>query len=158
MGHDQRAEAARIGQRARENLAVLNHPVAIGKGHSPGIAQKSDLRHLAARAPFGKGRHRMHMHRAGLAGTAAHEFEGFGIVDGRIGVGARDNCGDPARSRRSPRAAIAFLVPLARLADLHTHIYDARREVFTATIDHARGTALRQIALKHMSDLALCHQ
>ena len=136
MADHQRAQAARIGQGAGQNLAVGHHMVGIGKGNRPGIQQKADFRHLAPLTALGQGGHVADAHRAGFGRAAGDEFQRFGRVDGRRGVGAGDDRGHTPCRRRQRGRAEGFAVPLARLADLHAQIDNAGGKALTAAVNH----------------------
>ena len=108
--------------------------VAIGKGHGACIQQKPDLGHFTPRAALGQGGHRQDMHRGGFAGAADDEFQRFGIVDGRIGVGAGDDGGHTASGGGGTGGAEAFLVTLAGFADLDADVDDAGGQVLSGAV------------------------
>ncbi len=138
MAHDQRAQRPGIGQGARQDLGVLDHMIAVGKGHRPGIEQKADLGHLAPCAALGQGGHVADAD--GRFGRAAgDEFQRLGRVDGGVGVGPRDDGGDAPRRRRKTGRAEAFLVPLARFADLDAEGRRCRGRGIAAAVDDRRA-------------------
>ena len=136
VGDDQRAQTARIGQRAREHFGVGDHAVTIGKSNCACIHEKTDLGHLVAFAAFGQGGHGDNIDRRCLVCASGDKFQHFGAVDGRIGIGAGDHRGDTACRCRQPGGAKAFLVTFARLANLDAQIDNAGGQIFAATIDN----------------------
>ena len=134
VADDQRAQAAGIGHAARQEPGVRDHPHPVGEGHGAGILQKAHLDHLAPFAGAGQRRHVADVHRR-VGRPAGGEFQRFRRIDRRHGVGPRDQRGHAPRGRRQPGAAEAFLVPLARLANLDAPVDQPGREAFAAAVD-----------------------
>ena len=88
--HDQRAEIARVGQRAPHRLRVGDAARTVGKSDRAGFGEQADLGDLAPLEALGQRGGGQHAHLGGVARAAQDEIDHRGIVDRRLGVRARD--------------------------------------------------------------------
>ena len=135
---DQRAEIARIGQRAAHRLRVGDAQRAVGEGDGAGLGEQADLGDLAPLEPLGQRRGRQHPHLGGGAGAAQDEIDHRGIVDRRIGVGPRHQRRHPARRRGGAGGGDGLAMLRARLADEGAHVDQAGGDDVAAAFDDLR--------------------
>ena len=134
---DERAEIARIGERAAHHLRVGDGARAVREGDRAGLAQEPDLGHLAAREPLGQGRRRAHVDDRRVAGAAQHEVD-----DGRDrrATGLVSGMDTIVVTPPAAAAALALLQGLAvlgaGLADEGAHVDEAGREDLARAVDH----------------------
>ena len=101
--------------------------------------QKSDLGHFLAQTPFCERRHLIAAYGAGGLRPAVGKFKGFGAVNGRLCVWPSDQSAHPASGSGQASGAKAFLMPLARLADLCANVDNAWRKIFALAVTARQG-------------------
>ena len=69
--HDQRAEVARVGQRAAHDARVGQRAPAVGEADRAGFLEEAELGHLAAGEALGQRRHRIDADRPPRRGRGA---------------------------------------------------------------------------------------
>ena len=141
--HDERAEIARVGQRAAHRLRIGDAVRPVGKGDGAGFGEQADLGDLAPLEPLGQRRGRQHAHLGGGARAAQDEIDHGGIVDRRIGVGPRDQRRHAARRRGGAGAGDRLAMLGAGLADEGAHVDQPGRDDVAAAIDDPRFGAER---------------
>ena len=135
---DQRAEIARVGQRAAHRLRIGDAARAIGESDSAGLGEQADLGDLAPLETLGQRRGRQHPHLGGGAGAPQDEIDHRGIVDRRIGVGPRDQRRHAARRRGGAGGGDGLAMLGARLADEGAHVDQAGGDDVAAAFDDPR--------------------
>ena len=82
--HDERAEIARIGQRAAHHLRIGDRAPAVGKCDRAGLGEQPDLGDLAPLEALGESCARQDAHLGGVARAAQDEVDDRRLVDGGL--------------------------------------------------------------------------
>ena len=149
MLHDHLVESARVAERAAHDLSIGHGLQAVGEAERAELGQQSDLGDLPALQPAGHRAIRVDLGQLHLARAAGDELDAGHVVHDRVRVGQRRHRGDSSLGRGQAGARDGLLVLPARLAQLHAHVDQARRQAMTAAVDgrqsvrHAVGEQAR---------------
>ena len=124
----QEIEAAGIGQHPAHHERVGDRLDAIRKAEGAIGREQAHLGQLTALQPFGRCGVGVDLGELDLARPAGEELDDRDVVDRRVGVGQGDHRRDPARRRGAPAALDQFHVLGTRLAQLHAHVDEPRRQ------------------------------
>ena len=154
MLQDERPEAARIAERAAHHPRIGHRPQSVGEAERPRLLEQPHLGQVLAAAAardraVGEDLDQLH-----LARPPRDELDHGDIVDHRIGVRQAHQRGDAARRGGTAAALDGLLVLFARLAQLHAHVDEARRQAAPAAVDrlHALGRTADEQARADIDD------
>jgi hypothetical protein len=125
----------------------------VGQSHHPGPLEFPQLGHLLALAPLRDAADGIHPAKAFLGGFRLDEMHDGLVVDGRVGVGHAGHRRDPPGHRRVGARDDGLFVLIPRLAQVHMHIHEARRDRQALGVEDLVGLDLE--ALAHLGDDAV---
>ena len=152
-------KAARIGEHAAHDERIGHRLDPVGKADRTIRCEQPHFGQLAPLQPLGSRRIGMDLGELGLAGTAGEELDHRDIVDRRVGVRQRHHRRDAAGRGGPPAALDRFEVLGPRLAQLHAHVDEPRRQAQPVGQNRLGVSCrVRQIAADRGDPLALDQQ
>ena len=128
MLQHQKIEAAGIGEHPAHDERIGDRLDPVGKAERAIRRQEAHLGQLAPLEPLGRCGVGVDFGELDLAGAAGEELDDRDIIDRRIGVRQGDHRRHTTRRGGAPAALDRFQVLRTRLAQLHPHIDEPRRQ------------------------------
>jgi len=149
--HD--AQRLRVLQRSTHQLRVLYAVAVVGEQVHAGRRQLAVGGELLAGTADGDAARRQHLAQPGLAALGANEVDhGHAVLCG-VGVGHRDDGGEPSEGRCSASGLDGLRLFLARLAEVHVQVDEAGGDDALRGIEHGVADEPRPGAVAHCDDV-----
>jgi len=156
MGDHHRPDAASGFERAAHDAELHDRHPVVGERHGSRGAERREIGQGLAREALGHSRDRQDSRQPRRLGTRDHPTGDLGVVVDGIGVGHCRDGGEPTRHRSGGPARDRLFVLAARLAEVHVHVDQARRDPEPGRVYFA--TRLRRRIGRHADDLAAIDQ
>ena len=156
VAHDGFAELSGVVHHAAHHAGALHPPAIVGEGHGAMCHHVAHLRQDFALQALGAGSRNVYAAFARIAGAGAHVLNHRPVVDGGVGVGHAADSGHAAMGCGAGAGFDVFLVLLARFAQMHVDVYQARNHHLAGHVAHFGIGCLEP--LPHFGDLAIRHQ
>jgi hypothetical protein len=144
---DPAVDHAGVSHGPTHHEAVRDRPGAIGEAHGACFLEQRHLGEVAAGAALGDGTIGIDLDALLEARAPRDKLDHRRIIDRRQGVGQAGEAGDAARGRGDRAARKRLLVLCTRLAELHAHVDQPRRQTGARRVDH-HGIVRRRLAFE----------